>query len=703
MEDTKCFEDLFTQKIFRIPDYQRGYAWQHEHLKDFWEDLVNLSDGRSHYTGVITLKQIPPKEIQSNSKEYWLVEDHQYKVYHVVDGQQRLTTFIVFIQAFVDFIKNLPEHKAKQDADIYIKDTTINLFDIKSRYLFQMKPKGGLFRTYKFGYTEDNPSYDYLRFIILGEEGKGSIEETFYTLNLNNASAYFNAQISELYHKEGSCGLVSIYKKLTKKLLFNEYIIKEDFDVFIAFETMNNRGKKLSDLELLKNRLIYLTTLYNDHELENASRKTLRDTINDAWREVYHQLGRNKTKPLNDDDFLWAHWVMYFNYSREVGHAYIRFLLDEQFTPKKIYQKTERTVLLEDPKEVRVKNDILDSEEEESNITEYTKKLIQPQLNPEVIRDYVNSLKGSSVHWFNSFYPEFANEIRQEERQWIDRLNRLGMAYFRPLVMAILKSRGEDTERLEALKNIERFIFILFRMTSAKSNYRDSEFYGAARLLDRGEISLADVSKKLNDRVRSYIFDDNGFIRINEFYNIIFNKFKNGSGYYGWSGLRYFLFEYESSLLSESRQKKVDWSDLLKNENDKVSIEHVYPQTESEDWTQCFSSIDIHKREYYSGTIGNLLLLSMSINSSLQNDKFGDKKKVKRDPNGTKIRNGYEDGSHSEIEVAQEPSWGPEQIKTRGLKLLKFMEHRWDFKFKDDGDREKLLFLDFEADKGEGP
>ncbi|EHQ1141114.1 DUF262 domain-containing protein [Campylobacter jejuni] len=25
--------------IYRIPDYQRGYAWQKEQLEDFWEDL----------------------------------------------------------------------------------------------------------------------------------------------------------------------------------------------------------------------------------------------------------------------------------------------------------------------------------------------------------------------------------------------------------------------------------------------------------------------------------------------------------------------------------------------------------------------------------------------------------------------------------------------------------------------------------------
>lgn len=47
--------------------------------------------------------------------------------------------------------------------------------------------------------------------------------------------------------------------------MFNIHEIEDDYDVFVAFETMNNRGKKLTNLELLKNRLIYLTTL-NDND-----------------------------------------------------------------------------------------------------------------------------------------------------------------------------------------------------------------------------------------------------------------------------------------------------------------------------------------------------------------------------------------------------------------------------------------------------
>jgi uncharacterized protein with ParB-like and HNH nuclease domain len=697
MEEPKSLDSLFKEKIFRIPDYQRGYAWRKEQLKDFWEDLINLSDNRSHYTGVLTLKQIPDNEIEKNTKEFWLVDDHSYHVHHIVDGQQRLTTFIIFLQSFVDFISAMPENKGKLSNDIYVTEF-LNVADLESRYLFKTKPTGDKFRTYIFGYETDNPSYNYLKFRIFGEDGGGSVEETFYTLNLSNAKTYFSEQLRDLYEKEGLEGLQEIYKKLTKRFLFNEYVIKDEFDVFVAFETMNNRGKKLSDLELLKNRLIYLTTLYNDFELDHASRKSLRDTINEAWKEVYRQLGRNKLRPLNDDDFLRAHWIMYFKYSRKTGQDYIRFLLDEQFAPKKVLKKIEQEVVLETPEELRSEQGEEDIESENGDLVEEVITRSYAQLKPTEIRDFANSLKDSAAHWFNSFFPELASGLSAEERLWIDRLNRIGIGYFRPLVMAVLKNVQLEADRIYVFKKIERFIFINFRMNFVMSTYGSSEFYNAARALDRREIKKEKIASLLEVRL-SYTFQPDKTLRSNDFFNNLYKKFKGGSGYYGWYGLRYFLYEYETSLLSESRQKKIDWSDLLKSEKDKISIEHIYPQTETDEWAAIFADVKKDHRKVYGATLGNLLLLSMSINASLQNDSFAEKKCVKYDTSGKKIRNGYSDGSHSEIEVSQNDLWGPDQIKARGITLLKFMEERWGFIFKDE-DRDKLLFLNVEETNG---
>ena len=792
MNDPTSLNSLFKEKIFRIPDYQRGYAWQKNQLKDFWEDIVNLSGNRSHYTGVLTLKQVPSNEIEQSDNEYWLVEDHSYKIYHVVDGQQRLTTFVLFLQAFIEVVKELKENKGKQNKDIYISDS-LNLEEIINRYLFKTKPINIRYRTYKFGYTIDNPSYNYLRYKIFKEDGAPDIEETFYTLNLRNAKHYFYEQLKAF----DISGLQKIYKKLTKRFLFNEYVIQNEFDVFVAFETMNNRGKRLSDLELLKNRLIYLTTLYSDDELDLAGRKTLRDAINDAWKEVYYQLGRNDKRPLNDNDFLKAHWIMYFQYSRKKGNDYIKFLLGEQFSPQKILKgMVEREVALELPEEqptdFEINNsdfEIGDGEDSTSLETKYVafvnattqrgtagnsylnaitmleehindqifdayslkklddlKKRLSKKgdlhgfnvetrnqapsaaigmlinyylkeeqatrteglntvayLQPEEIKKYVNSLKESAVHWFNSYYPYLASELSDDEKNAIDRLNRIGMVYFRPLLMSVFKTEKDAQNRIDILNHIERFIFISFRLGQSRSNYKSSEFYNASRKFNRGKLSLDEIQKMLNDAI-TYYEPENKTLDSTDFYNFLRKQFKelNKNGYYGWKSLRYFLYEYELELMSQSRQRRVSWKNLLINSKDRISIEHIFPQRPTENWRQSFASINEQDYHLYSGSVGNLLVLSMSINASLQNNDFNDKKNPKFNDAGEKIRNGYSDGSHSEIEVARNDNWTPDEIEERGMKLLSFMEKRWQFKFKDEQTKKDLLFLpkdDSERDK----
>ena len=703
MDEPKSLDSLFKEKIFRIPDYQRGYAWQKNQLKDFWEDLINLSDDRSHYTGVLTLKEVESRDIKDSDNEYWLVEDHSYKMYHIVDGQQRLTTFVVFLQAFIDFIKQTEENAGKSDKDIYITDS-LNSEAVVSRYLFKTKPTGIQFRTYKFGYTADNPSCDYLRHKIFNEGGAGSIKETFYTLNLKNAKHYFHEQIKELYVENGIDGLREVYKKLTKKFLFNEYVIKDAFDVFVAFETMNNRGKKLSDLELLKNRLIYLTTLYTDKELSAAGHRSLRNAINSAWKEVYYQLGRNDKHPLNDDDFLKAHWIMYFKYSKKKGNDYIRFLLDEQFSPKRVHKKVPREVDMESPEEQRDDTENSDTDDEngeaEENADEVTE--IRAELQPSEITEYVNSLKESAVHWFNSHYPYLGDGLSEWEQSALDRLNRVGIGYFRPLVMSLFKNEQNPDRRVDILNHIERFVFIAFRLCRAFGNYRSTEFYNASREFNEGWLNLEGIKEKLNAGASRY-FHDSGALKSRDFYNYLYDRFNNGrkDGFYGWNGLRYFLYEYEMNLLSESRHRKVSWEDLLRTPKDKISIEHIFPQTPAGKWKKTFK-VPKKDRHLYSGSLGNFLLLSMSINSSLQNDNFEDKKHPKINDAGKKIRNGYSDGSHSEIEVSRCEDWTPVEVEERGVRLLNFMEERWNFKFEDEETKRKLLFLKKKDDAATG-
>lgn len=122
------------------------------------------------------------------------------------------------------------------------------------------------------------------------------------------------------------------------------------------------------------------------------------------------------------------------------------------------------------------------------------------------------------------------------------------------------------------------------------------------------------------------------------------------------------------SLAEVKNIDRADWEVFSKNQRDKVSIEHILPQTmEDPYWIEKFEAYDEKEKRNPCQSLGNLLLLAHSINASLQNISFPQKKNP-RDGR----RRGYSHGSHSEIEVAAYEDWTGEAILERGKKTTRF-------------------------------
>ena len=165
-------------------------------------------------------------------------------------------------------------------------------------------------------------------------------------------------------------------------------------------------------------------------------------------------------------------------------------------------------------------------------------------------------------------------------------------------------------------------------------------------------------------------------------------------GYYGWKGLRYFLFEYEQSLLQVSRtsREKLDWSQFSREdfEKDYYTVEHIYPQKASEPcWRDTFREYSVKQRNLLRNSLGNLLPLSTARNASFQNKCFAEKRAKEED------RLGYCYGCYSEIEVSQLSDWTAKEILVRGISLLSFLERRWGISLGSAQAKAKLLSLEF--------
>lgn len=694
MKELVNIDDIFSKRIFRIPDYQRGYAWEKKQLIEFWDDLISLSEDRNHYTGVLTIKRIPDQAKAMMDDESWLYKK-KYTPFYVVDGQQRLTTISIFLKALIDVAETFASNNEIEPSDILISGETLD--EISKKFIFEVEPQHGILKAYKFGYESDNPSFKFLRYQIFGEQNSGEIDETFYTLNLENAKNFFDENLKRVVGVEGLDGLESLYSKIVYQLLFNLYEIDSGFDEFVAFETMNNRGKQLSKLELLKNRLIYISTLYEENEVSVELKRSTRKKINEAWKEIYFQLGRNKTQPLSDDEFLRAHWIMYFKYSRNRGDDYIRFLLDEYFSPKNVFEKVEYS-----QDNVVEIDELTDYElEEDEGVTEEG-QAIRSKRTIKNIDDYVESIRSAAKVWAATYFPNTASIFTKEEQLQMDKINRVKVAYFRPVIMAaILKTKTGDKDRLDLLKGIEQFIFVNLRLCRAQSNYRSSNYYRKARSIYFSESSINDLVDELVSDTQ-WTNSDDGTFNTNYFKNFIEKKFgPKGCGYYDWADLRYFLYEYEEELRESRNQKKLDWVNFVRSEKDRFSIEHIYPQTpDSTYWEEKFEGTTDQQKSILNKSLGNLLPLSASINSQLQNDDFDTKKEVRLDDKGEKtLRNGYCNGSYSELEVAACDEWTPLQIKERGIRLLNFLERRWGVDLGGNDAKLDLLQLGFMNDQ----
>lgn len=663
---------IFTERLMRIPDYQRGFSWTEKELRDFWNDLVQLEDGKNHYTGVLTLEEVPEDVFKQWNEDSWIIKSKNFEPFFIVDGQQRLTTTIILIQAITECITE----------DTQLNFTTSQ--EIKKKFIFDSKD-GGISRSYLFGYEKDNPSYEFLKRYIFLERSDSSlpVQETIYTHNLLFAKNFFLENLKPLPISQ----IEKLYQKITQNFLFNIYAISEDIDVFVAFETMNNRGKPLSHLELLKNHLIYITTKF---EVEDYEKQKLRNAVNEGWKSVYHYLGRNKDKLYEDDFFLSNHFTIYFtdlllekgrdvreyrlsrylpNFNSRRYFDYGEYLLDRVFTMKNM----------------RNLNPEIDEEKE---------------LTIERIFHYVQSLKDSVQLWFYLLNP-LQSPFSEEEKIWLERINRL-VNFNSPaiitLLLAMYQSSGDIQSRIRLLKALERFMFI-FTFTRFRFYIQPDapkiNFLEMTDQLKKGSKNIDRLIKDLDEFVSDYTEKRENFEQI-------LSELKN-SGFYRWIGLKYFLYEYEMSLKSRSKayREKLSWEKLTEEDfvegednRDYITIEHIYPQNPRRTcWTDNFRHYSDKERKMLKNTLGNLVPLSEKKNVALENECF----EFKKGREGSLL--GFRHGSYSESEIAECDNWTAKEILERGIRLLDFMGNRWNIDLGNRMDKAKFLLIDFVYEK----
>lgn len=214
-------------KRFKVPPYQRSYAWEEEHVESLLNDINEA--------------------IKNKEKEYFLgsivVTSGENNRYEVVDGQQRLTTVSLIIAA----IKDIFEEEKDYEVVSSVKSDFLSNTDRKTK---EKEPKLILNEIDNEIYQELIDSYSTLNASkFRGQSNKRLIasyqHSRDYLIKMCEAS------------KDSEEELHSWLDYLETNMKIIVVIAPDDSNAFTIFETLNDRGLELAISDLLKNYLFH--------------------------------------------------------------------------------------------------------------------------------------------------------------------------------------------------------------------------------------------------------------------------------------------------------------------------------------------------------------------------------------------------------------------------------------------------------------
>ena len=595
-----------------MPEFQRGYAWNKDQWQALWDDLVAIAKRpqANHYAGTIMIS-----------------EQEGTSAVDLIDGQQRVTSVALLLSAL---------GTKAYEIEFRSNDALQTYFDYYALCRDHLAPRLAQYRSY-------------------------------YSTNLENAAKFFKAKAAGLSTEEK----LQLAEALLKQFQLFVLVIQPEFDVHVAFETINNRGKPLSTLERLKNRLIYIAM----NAVDQTAGKKAAAEVHRCWKEVYRWLGAGKVL-LDDDYFLRAHSIGWFRHARKSDWLTTQ-LFDEMFST-------------------------------------------HGGIQPDDIVKYVRSLELAAGCWHYLNTPE---HLPSRVTHRLYALSQTASASSKPLLLwALVRCAMENKQLMvdpsveaswskgfeELVAQAERFAVLVVmangRLSSVGQSDMNSSAYAlahpgqpiyirhphlispssasAAILLARDH--LASIVENEDPESEQYLdarFSWHGYFDADAVQTTIADRLRSQSGFYNWQFGKLLIYRWEENLRGDrGRPVKRTWEKFAWDE----SVEHIYPQNPHAQWSDDVPIAANSKRakSAITNSLGNLLLLSRSVNSQLSNQPYCQFDDLK----GKRQR--FLEGSYSEIQVGRLcERWGVVQIAARGIAMMRLAQRIWNFTLVRDEDQ----------------
>lgn len=302
--DHSVEEVLKEARRFIVPLYQRKYQWDEERLNPFWEDVeakasevLNDESKFEHYMGALILS---PVDIGSGIGRTPILQ--------VVDGQQRLTTFQLFLAALREvardhklediiehaeaYLKNEPKSKEKSDPlaqfklaptpsdrDLFHDIIRLNYSEVSEKYKELYRgdwiPKNTsspalraywLFYVWIYDFCHFGPSDEWV-------EDDENIEDVDQVSDEDTEEETDPALVEER--------LEALLNAVLERLKLVVITLGENDDAQVIFETLNSKGKPLLAMDLVRNNVFHRAEKQKA-EVEDLY-KRLWDPLDDAW------------------------------------------------------------------------------------------------------------------------------------------------------------------------------------------------------------------------------------------------------------------------------------------------------------------------------------------------------------------------------------------------------------------------------------
>lgn len=262
---------MLSGKSIAVPNYQRAYSWETD-LTDKNQKQVNtfLSDLQDYVNS------------QTSTPYYFghfLFEERNINEYAIIDGQQRLTTTVIFISALYKCLKEIRKSESLRDFDDDLYVAYCNTIKQGASYRFStVEYDNQMFRDYVIDQTIHN---------------RNEID-TVSKERIANAFDFFCNKLSDKTEEE----LLLLLEAITEASC-TTHVVKDESEAVQMFIFQNNRGKEPTKLEIIKAQFMYHIHL---HAPAEETESILADTT-ERFEHIYKSISLIENY-LDEDNIL---------------------------------------------------------------------------------------------------------------------------------------------------------------------------------------------------------------------------------------------------------------------------------------------------------------------------------------------------------------------------------------------------------------